>query len=50
MATAGPSADQSEPGVLNESTVALNWYWNQFTRVQFNWIHNMLSSQYHGYS
>lgn len=28
-------------GVLNESTVALNWWWNRFTRVQFNWIHSM---------
>ncbi len=36
--------------MLNESTVGLNWYWNQFTKVQFNWIHCMLSSQYHGMS
>ena len=34
------------PGVLNESTVGVNWYWNQFTKVQINWIHTMLSSQY----
>jgi phosphate-selective porin OprO/OprP len=28
-------------GQVNESTVALNWWWNQYTRVQFNWIHSM---------
>lgn len=28
-------------GVLNETTVALNWWWNKFTRLQFNWIHSM---------
>jgi phosphate-selective porin OprO and OprP len=48
---AGPSAATNpNPGSMNESTLALNWYWNQYTKVQFNWIHNMLSSQYHGYS
>ncbi|REK10226.1 MAG: hypothetical protein DWQ37_16595 [Planctomycetota bacterium] len=29
------------PGYANESTVAINWWWNQYTRVQFNWIHSM---------
>jgi phosphate-selective porin OprO/OprP len=29
------------PGEVNQSTVAVNWYWNQYTRVQFNWIHSM---------
>ena len=28
-------------GVLNESTVGINWWWNRYTRVQFNWIHSM---------
>jgi phosphate-selective porin OprO/OprP len=28
-------------GNLNQSTVALNWWWNKFTRLQFNWIHGM---------
>jgi phosphate-selective porin OprO/OprP len=32
------------PGQLNESTVALNWWWNQYTRVQFNWIHSMIAN------
>jgi phosphate-selective porin OprO and OprP len=31
-------------GVLNESTLALNWWWNRFTRVQLNWIHSMPDS------
>ncbi|HEX4143700.1 MAG TPA: porin [Pirellulales bacterium] len=43
---AGPSTANPNPGVLNESTVGLNWYWNQFSRVQINWVHTMLSSQY----
>ncbi len=30
-------------GMLNESTLALNWWWNRFTRVQLNWIHSMPS-------
>jgi hypothetical protein len=46
----GPSASNPNPGVVNESTVGVNWYWNQFTKMQFNWIHNVLSSQYHGLS
>jgi len=29
------------PGALNETTLAINWWWNQYTRVQFNWIHSM---------
>lgn len=37
---AGPPPSPN-PGVLNESTVALNWWWNQYTRAQFNWIHSM---------
>jgi phosphate-selective porin OprO/OprP len=28
-------------GVLNETTVGINWWWNRFTRVQLNWIHSM---------
>lgn len=47
---AGPSTSTPNPGILNESTLALNWYWNSFTRVQFNWIHNMLDSQFRGFS
>lgn len=28
-------------GVYNASTVGVNWWWNRFTRVQFNWIRPM---------
>ncbi len=28
-------------GVLNESTLALNWWWNRSMRLQLNWIHSM---------
>jgi phosphate-selective porin OprO/OprP len=39
----GPAGPPPSPnaGQVNESTVALNWWWNQYTRVQFNWIHSM---------
>ena len=30
-------------GVLNQSTVGINWWWNRSMRVQFNWIHSMPS-------
>ncbi|MBI2824554.1 MAG: hypothetical protein HYX69_07710 [Planctomycetia bacterium] len=36
------------PGVLNEPTVALNWWWNQYMRVQFNYIHSMVNSNLFG--
>lgn len=26
------------PGIVNDVTLALNWWWNQYTRVQFNYI------------
>jgi len=41
---AGTIPPTINPGVLNESAVALNWYWNQYTRMQFNWIHSMLDN------
>jgi phosphate-selective porin OprO/OprP len=31
-------------GVLNEGTFGLNWWWNQYTRLQFNYIHTMMDS------
>lgn len=46
-ATTPPS---SNPGVLNESTVALNWWWNMYTRVQFNWLHAMVDNNIRGFS
>jgi phosphate-selective porin OprO/OprP len=34
-----PSVPPSpNPGIVNDFTLALNWWWNQYTRVQFNWI------------
>ena len=49
----GPTPGSTPPipnaGVLNESTVALNWYWNAYTRVQFNWIHSMLDYNNFGF-
>jgi phosphate-selective porin OprO/OprP len=31
-------------------TLSLNWWWNQYTRVNFNYIHNMLQSNINGFS
>lgn len=35
---AGTNAANPNPGTLNIGTVALNWWWNQYTRVQFNYM------------
>ncbi len=40
---------QINPGVLNEPTVALNWWWNQYMRVQFNYIHSMVQTNSIGF-
>jgi len=32
---------QTQFGTLNETTLALNWWWNRAMRVQLNWIHSM---------
>jgi phosphate-selective porin OprO and OprP len=37
-AAAGPPTSPN-PGVVNDVTLALNWWWNQYTRVQFNYIY-----------
>ncbi len=46
---AGPPPSPN-PGAVNESTVALNWWWNRYTRLQFNWIHSMPSYTQFGYA
>ena len=30
-------------GRLTDFTVGLNWYWNRYTKLQFNWIHSRLN-------
>jgi phosphate-selective porin OprO/OprP len=35
---AGTSGANPNPGTLNMASFALNWWWNQYTRVQFNYI------------
>jgi phosphate-selective porin OprO/OprP len=32
------------PGRMHDSTVGLNWYWNQYTKMQLNWIHCFLDN------
>jgi phosphate-selective porin OprO/OprP len=45
-----PAFGGPNPGILNQSTVALNWWWNQYTRLQFNWIHSMAQSTNFGFN
>lgn len=39
--------DFNEPGIdgrrLTNFTVGCNWYWNRYTKLQFNWIHSRLN-------
>ena len=38
--------DLNDAGVngrrLTDFTVGCNWYWNRYTKIQFNWIHSRL--------
>jgi phosphate-selective porin OprO/OprP len=43
VAAAGPPAVPN-PGYLDESTLGLNWYWNQYMRMQFGWQHCFLNN------
>jgi phosphate-selective porin OprO/OprP len=38
------------PGIINDATLALNWWWNQYTRVQFNYINVNSNTNLHGSS
>jgi phosphate-selective porin OprO/OprP len=35
---AGTAGGNPNPGTLNMATFALNWWWNQYARMQFNYI------------
>jgi phosphate-selective porin OprO/OprP len=37
----GTAPQNPNYGSVNESTVGINWWWNRYTRLQFNWIHSM---------
>jgi phosphate-selective porin OprO/OprP len=37
--------NQVNAGQYNDLTVGFNWYWNDRTRVMFDWIHPITSSQ-----
>jgi phosphate-selective porin OprO/OprP len=38
--TAGPPPSPNA-ATVNQATVGVNWYWNKFAKVQFNWIRSM---------
>jgi phosphate-selective porin OprO/OprP len=43
-ATTQLAAASVNTGVLSEGTLALNWWWNSYTRVQFNYIFTDMAS------
>jgi phosphate-selective porin OprO/OprP len=47
--TAGPPVSPN-PGRMYETTLGLNWFWNQYTTVQFDWMHCFLDTQGFGNS
>jgi phosphate-selective porin OprO and OprP len=44
------STNASGNGTLNDSTVGMTWFMNAHTKLQFNWIHAMLSNTAKGFS
>lgn len=44
MAVVAGPPPTPDPGRLNNSTLGLNWYWNPYSKVQFNWIHAFLDN------
>lgn len=43
---AGTAGGNPNPGQLYMNTLALNWWWNQYTRVQFNYINAFNNSDF----
>lgn len=54
LSTAGTPGSGStlgvNPGILNEYTGALNWWWNEYTRLQFNLIRSDVQSNRTGFN
>src|SRR5690606_13628585 len=44
LVAAGPPPTPN-PGRLHDTTLGLNWFWNSYTKVQFNWIHAFLDNR-----
>ncbi|HEX6960964.1 MAG TPA: porin [Lacipirellula sp.] len=40
---AGPPASPN-PGRVDNTTLGMNWHWNSYTKLQFNWIHSFLDN------
>ena len=34
----------ANPGFVTNTTLGINWYWNQHTKLQFNWIYSRLDN------
>lgn len=50
MPAAGGPPVTPNPGRLNDLTIGMNWYWNAYTKVQFNYIRAMLDNTATGHS
>lgn len=46
--TSLPGVGGINQGTMTDLTVALNWWWNPFTRMQLNYIHSMVQSNKYG--
>lgn len=47
-APAGGPPPSPNPGRVHDLTFGLNWYWNTYTKLQFNYIHVFLDNALHG--
>ncbi len=39
------TSEDIEGGVSNETTLGMNWYWNEFTHMQFDYVHGVISDR-----
>jgi len=46
---AGPPLTPN-PGRMHNLTLGLNWYWNSYSKIQFNYIHSFLDTAFNGSS
>jgi phosphate-selective porin OprO/OprP len=50
LATQIPGTGAPNPGYLNMGTFALNWWWNEYTRLQFEYIYASNQSNLYGHN
>jgi phosphate-selective porin len=50
LVTQIPGTGAPNPGLLNMGTFAVNWWWNEYTRVQFEYIYAANQSNTFGHN